>query len=157
MGQESSLSQKLLRPQQRCRRFQWESRFLQQSSQESRFREHNPPSCGIFPSWSHFSVIYDPRSCRGRSGVTPFYSNYIQNELKGFLTWIRSIHESCLIKLEEIKVIPDAEASFNVIIRQLSGNKSQASGFVPTTKEYQNDAIENLNKLVFIQHALIRI
>jgi hypothetical protein len=72
-----------------------------------------------------------------------------KNELKGFLTWIRSIHESCLIKLEEIKVIPDAEASFNVIIRQLSGNKSQASGFAPTTKEYQNDAIENLNKWLY--------
>lgn len=67
-------------------------------------------------------------------------------EIKGMLSNIRSIHESCLLKLEEINVIPDSQVSFNNIVKHLSGNKIPASNYQPTTKEYQNDAIENLNK-----------
>ena len=69
--------------------------------------------------------------------------------VKSFLTNIRSIHESCFLKLEEIGVIPDASAKFNAIIKHLSGNKDAAIGYKCTTKEYQNDSIENLNKWLY--------
>lgn len=70
-------------------------------------------------------------------------------ELKSMLTNIRSIHESCFLKLESIGVIPDTTAKFNTIVRHLSGNKDAANGFQCTTNEYQNDAIENLNKWIY--------
>ena len=70
-------------------------------------------------------------------------------EIKGMLSNIRSIHESCLLKLEEINVIPDSQASFNNTVKHLSGNKTSANGYMPTTTEYQNDAIENLNKWLY--------
>jgi hypothetical protein len=70
-------------------------------------------------------------------------------ETKAILTNIRSIHESCFLKLEEINVIPDANASFNNIIKHLAGNKTPANGYQPTTTEYQNDAIENLHKWLY--------
>lgn len=69
--------------------------------------------------------------------------------IKSMLTNIRSIHESCFLKLESIGVISDSTANFNTIIRHLSGNKTAASNWQPTTKEYQNDAIENLNKWLY--------
>lgn len=70
-------------------------------------------------------------------------------DLKAMLTNIRSIHESCLLKLEEIGVIPDAQAQFSNVVKHLSGNKTSANNYQPTTKEYQNDAIENLNKWLY--------
>ncbi len=70
-------------------------------------------------------------------------------ELKAMLVNIRSIHESCLVKLEEIGVIPDSQASLNDIVRHLSGNKTKENNYEPTTQEYQNDAIENLHKWVY--------
>jgi hypothetical protein len=72
-------------------------------------------------------------------------------EIKSMLSNIRSIHESCLLKLEEIKVIPKADDSMNNILRHLSGNKvKKAEGkFLATTMEYQNNAIENLNKWLY--------
>jgi hypothetical protein len=70
-------------------------------------------------------------------------------EIKSMLTNIRSIHESCFLKLEEIGVILDSTAKFNTIIKHLSGNKDSSNGFKSTTKEYQNDAIENLNKWLY--------
>lgn len=72
-----------------------------------------------------------------------------KNELKGFLSCIRSIHESCLLKLEEIGVLTKADDKFNNVIKHLSGNKTKESRYLPTTKEYQNDAIENLNKWLY--------
>jgi CheY-like chemotaxis protein len=51
-------------------------------------------------------------------------------DIKSMLSNIRSIHESFFLKLEAIGVIPDTTAKFN-------------------TKEYQNDAIENLNKWLY--------
>lgn len=69
--------------------------------------------------------------------------------IKSLLTNIRSIHESCFLKLESIGVIPDSTAQFNTILRHLSGNKTSASNWQATTKEYQNDAIENLNKWLY--------
>lgn len=70
-------------------------------------------------------------------------------ELKGMLVNIRSIHESCLVRLEEIGVIPNSQASLNDIVRHLSGNKTKENNYEPTTQEYQNDAIENLHKWVY--------
>lgn len=69
--------------------------------------------------------------------------------IKSLLTNIRSIHESCFLKLESIGVIPDSTAQFNTILRHLSGNKTAASNWQSSTKEYQNDAIENLNKWLY--------
>jgi hypothetical protein len=70
-------------------------------------------------------------------------------ELKGMLVNIRSIHESCFVKLEEIDVISDSEAPLSDIVRHLSGNKTKENNYEPTTQEYQNDAIENLHKWVY--------
>jgi hypothetical protein len=86
--------------------------------------------------------------------VLSIFSRSIPNDrsqLKAVLVDIRSVHESCLIKLEELSVIPDSQASFNQIMKHLSGNKIKGSNnlYVATTKEYQNDAIENLNKWIY--------
>lgn len=72
-----------------------------------------------------------------------------KSDMKAFLTNIRSIHESCFLKLEEIGVIPNSETSINNILRHLSGNKTKLSGYLPTTKVYQNEAIENLNEWLY--------
>lgn len=69
--------------------------------------------------------------------------------IKSLLANIRSIHESCFLKLESIGVIPDSTAQFSTILRYLSGNKTAASNWQSSTKEYQNDAIENLNKWLY--------
>lgn len=69
-------------------------------------------------------------------------------EIKGMLSNIRSIHESCLLKLEEIKVIQDSQAQFSNVVKHLSGNKTHPT-YLPTTKEYQNASIENLNKWLY--------
>ena len=69
-------------------------------------------------------------------------------ELKGVLTNIRSVHESIFNKLEEIGIIPDSQARLSQIVKHLSGNRSDASNFVPTTSQYQNNSIENLHKWV---------
>ncbi|MBT1699631.1 hypothetical protein KK083_22220 [Fulvivirgaceae bacterium PWU4] len=73
-------------------------------------------------------------------------------ELKSFLVNIRSIHESCLHGLAEIGVIPNLDAPKGDIFRHLSGNKvkdSASSQYVSTTEEFQNDAIENLQKWLY--------
>lgn len=70
-------------------------------------------------------------------------------EIKSMLSNIRSIHESCLLELESIGVIHDSTVNFNTILRHLSGNKTAASNWQPTSMEYQNDAIENLNKWLY--------
>jgi len=75
-----------------------------------------------------------------------------KSDIKEFLSNIRSIHESCLIKLESISVIPDANARFSQINKHLSGNKrwdSSLNELVPTTQEFQNSAIENLNAWIY--------
>jgi hypothetical protein len=69
--------------------------------------------------------------------------------IKSMLSNIRSIHESCFLKLESIGVIPDSTVNFNSILKHLSGNKTSTSNWQPTTTEYQNDAIENLNKWLY--------
>jgi len=71
-------------------------------------------------------------------------------EIKAMLTNIRSIHESCMLQLESIRVVPpNGSAHISNTIRHLSGNKTPASNHKATSKEYQNDAIENLHKWVY--------
>lgn len=69
-------------------------------------------------------------------------------QIKSMLSNIRSIHESCMLKFEEIKVIPDSQAQFSNVVKHLSGNKTHPT-YLPTTKEYQNASIENLNKWIY--------
>ena len=45
--------------------------------------------------------------------------------------------------------MPSPQPSFINTVKHLSGNKTSASGYQPTTKEYQNDAIENLQKWLY--------
>lgn len=70
-------------------------------------------------------------------------------EIKSMLSNIRSIHESCLLQLEAINVLPNAQARFNDVVKHLSGNKTAANNYQCTTTEYQNDAIENLHKWLY--------
>lgn len=71
-------------------------------------------------------------------------------EIKAILTNIRSIHESCFLQLESIGVIPDSQATLNNIVRHLSGNIMKTrTVYAPTTKQYQNDSIENLHKWLY--------
>lgn len=79
--------------------------------------------------------------------IKPLPSN--NSELKAILTNIRSIHESCLLKLENIKVIPDSKDSFNNIIRHLSGNVSKDHGWKPTSTVYQTREIQNLHEWIY--------
>lgn len=69
-------------------------------------------------------------------------------QIKSMLSNIRSIHESCILKFEEIKVIPDSQVQFSNVVKHLSGNKTHPT-YLPTTKEYQNASIENLNKWLY--------
>jgi hypothetical protein len=74
------------------------------------------------------------------------------SEFKGILTNIRSIHESCFIKLSTIGVVTYPEESFNNINKHLSGNKiwnSTLRKLEAKSTEYQNAAIENLQKWIY--------
>lgn len=71
------------------------------------------------------------------------------SELKAILTNIRSIHESCLVQFENIKVIPKSKDSFNRILKHLSGNVSRDRGYLPTTTVFQTPEIETLNKWIY--------
>jgi hypothetical protein len=82
--------------------------------------------------------------------IKPLPTN--RSEIKDFLTNIRSLHESCLIKLESIRVIPNANEKFAKINKHLSGNKRWddiSKQLIPTTHEYQNSAVENLNAWIY--------
>lgn len=72
------------------------------------------------------------------------------SEMKSFLVNIRSIQESCFIKLGGINVIPNPRDSFNNINKHLSGNKNFNSNYRATTIEYQSREIENLQSWIYI-------
>lgn len=73
-----------------------------------------------------------------------------RTQIKSILTNIRSIQESCFLQLESIGVIPDSQATLNNIVRHLSGNiMNTGTKHEPTTKQYQNDSIENLHKWLY--------
>lgn len=77
----------------------------------------------------------------------PFYDN--RGELKGILSNIRSIQESMFLRLEGINVLPNG-LSFNQKNLHLSGNKTKANLWKPTSTEYQTSEIENLQKWVYL-------
>lgn len=77
----------------------------------------------------------------------PSYGN--RSELKAILTNIRSIQESIFVKLEGIGVLQNG-LTFSQKNMHLSGNKSYASKWNPTTTEYQTSEIENLQKWIYI-------
>ncbi|MRX62600.1 hypothetical protein [Maribacter luteus] len=71
------------------------------------------------------------------------------SELKGVLTNIRSVHESCLMRLQTIRVIPNANDSLNNILKHLSGNVSKDNGWKPTSMVYQTKEIKNLHEWIY--------
>ena len=77
----------------------------------------------------------------------PFYDD--RAELKAILANIRSIQESIFVTFEGIKILPK-NAAFQLKMKHLSGNKSAASGWNPSTTEYQTSEIENLQKWIHI-------
>lgn len=77
----------------------------------------------------------------------PFYND--RAELKAIITNIRSIQESVFLKLEGINVLP-RNLNFRDKIKHLSGNKSHASGWNPTSQEFQSNEIENLQKWIYL-------
>lgn len=79
--------------------------------------------------------------------LSPLPSN--TNELKGILTAIRSIHESCMIKLQGVGVLPDG-LSFGNKNKHLSGNVRRVGGeFKPTTTVFQTTDIQNLQSWLY--------
>ena len=71
------------------------------------------------------------------------------NDLKGLLTSIRSIHESCMIKLQAIDVLPDG-LSFHRKNKHLSGNvRKIGDDYRPTTIVYQTTDIQNLQSWLY--------
>src|SRR5690554_6065158 len=79
--------------------------------------------------------------------IKPLPTN--NSEMKAILTNIRSIHESCLIKLEAIKVIPNAKDSFRNILKHLAGNASYQSNWKPESEVYITEDIKNLHEWIY--------
>lgn len=71
------------------------------------------------------------------------------SELKAILTNIRSIHESCLVKLESIRVLDRSLRSFNSKLNHLSGNPTRDNGWNPTSEVYQTKEIKNLHEWIY--------
>ena len=71
------------------------------------------------------------------------------NDLKGMLSTIRSIHESCLIKLESIRVLDNKLRSFNAKLNHLSGNPTRDNNWKPTSSVYLTKEIKNLQEWMY--------
>jgi len=72
------------------------------------------------------------------------------NDVKGMLSTIRSIHESCLIKLESIGVIPPGIRSFHKKNNHLSGNVRKVNDdYKNTSIVYQTRDIQNLHSWLY--------
>jgi len=69
------------------------------------------------------------------------------SELKAMLVNIRSIQESCFIKLESIRLIP-TNLKFRKKIKHLSGNISKDSNWKPVSEVYQTDEIMYLHNWI---------
>jgi hypothetical protein len=69
-------------------------------------------------------------------------------ETKEVLTNIRSIQESCFLKLESVGVLPKLD-KFSIKLKHLSGNINPNNKFKPTTQVYQTPDIENLQKWIY--------
>lgn len=70
-------------------------------------------------------------------------------ELKEILTNIRSIQESCLLKLESIRVLDNSLRTFKEKMNHLSGNPSYQSGWKPISNVYQLKEIRNLHEWIY--------
>lgn len=79
--------------------------------------------------------------------IKPLPTN--NSELKAILVNIRSIHESCLIKLESIKVIPNSKINFRNIVKHLNGNPSYGSNWEATTIKFASDEIKILHEWIY--------
>jgi hypothetical protein len=71
------------------------------------------------------------------------------SELKGILTNIRSIHESCFLKFTSINVIPRNITSVSQKFKHLSGNIRRDNNWEPTSEVYQAKEILNLNEWIY--------
>jgi hypothetical protein len=71
------------------------------------------------------------------------------SELKDILANIRSIHESCLLKLEGIKVLDSSLRRFKDKMKHLSGNLSEDRNWEPVTPVYQTKDIKNLQEWIY--------
>lgn len=110
---------------------------------ETQIRHQNPEVFSIFPAGYLSAAIESQVMVLLKSNMP---SNKV--EMKAILANIRSIHESCFSQLKNIGVIPRTIVKYNNQLKHLSGNSSFQSGYNPTTKVYQNSAIENLNETV---------
>lgn len=79
--------------------------------------------------------------------VTPLPSS--NSELKSILTNIRSIQESCLLKLQSVNVLNANLNTFKKRMNHLSGNASHASNWQPTSNVYHTKDIRNLQEWVY--------
>ncbi|WP_417371225.1 hypothetical protein [Gelidibacter japonicus] len=70
-------------------------------------------------------------------------------ELKSILTNVRSVQESCLVKLESLRVVDRSLRSFNQKMNHLSGNPSKANNWEPTTEVYHTREIKNLQEWIY--------
>ena len=70
-------------------------------------------------------------------------------ELKEILTNIRSIQESCLLKLESIRVLDASLRTFKEKMEHLSGNSSYQSSWKPISNVYQIKEIRNLHEWIY--------
>jgi hypothetical protein len=71
------------------------------------------------------------------------------SEFKGILTNIRSIHESCFLKLSSINVIPRNITLVSQKFKHLSGNIRRDNNWEPTSEVYQSKEILNLNEWIY--------
>mgnify|MGYP005851518813 CR=1 FL=1 len=71
------------------------------------------------------------------------------SELKEILTNIRSIQESCFVKLKGINVLADDLDTFNKKMNHLSGNISRSNNWKPRSEVYQTNEIKNLNEWIY--------
>jgi hypothetical protein len=71
------------------------------------------------------------------------------SEFKAVLTNIRSIHESCFLKLTSIRVIPRNITSVSQKFKHLSGNVRKDNNWQPTSEVYQSKEILKLNEWIY--------
>lgn len=71
------------------------------------------------------------------------------SEIKGILANIRSIHESCFNKLEQLKIIPNANDKISSILYHLSGRPNRSKDYEPDGFEYITRDIKNLHEWIY--------
>lgn len=79
--------------------------------------------------------------------ITPLPSS--NSELKNILTNIRSIQESCLLKLQSVGVLTANLNTFKKRMNHLSGNASHTTNWEPTSNVHQTMDIRNLQEWIY--------